>query len=739
MKESYIKTRCCKAVTLLELVIAMAMLTIIFAVVVPQFAVIRNSWDIKQSSAEMLQNGRVLMTHMKRNLSKAVRITAVSDSSDPDGYIEFENNDGNTVRYDIAGNNYVEYGVVGNLFDLAGPVSSLVFTCYDICDLSTPITNPADVRVVKINATVTNSALSARSMSFTTEVYLRVNSQAASELPEELVGWWKMNETSGTTATDCSCGGNDGTLVNMSSPACWITGQIEGALDLDGGNDYVNSGSDGSLDITGDITVALWLRADSYSNEPDITTKGAYNVSYSVWLNSSGRIVFALNNNRLTSSLALSTGTWYHVAVTRSGSTRKIYINGQEDNSDTYGTAIGTTSSPFTISTNSYPFNGAVDDVRVYNRALNDEEVAELAETLRYRDFNEAKTSSGVTLTIDTPPTNTGDLLIAAVATDGDTSSTLSPPSGWTEIDVEDYSSAVTLGVWWRIAAASEPATHQFSWTGARPAYGWIMRFTGQDSTHPINAWSAGNQTSINPTSPAVTATVNGCIILRLGAFDGSDITVDSPGLSGHTAITMDLIGVALFQDGFETDFSKWTDGGATDWDRTTGRKYSGSYSAHCGSSQNDLVSDNIDTSSYSSFLIEFWYYVHGIDNSDNVYLQLYNGSSYVDYFEVGNQPENNWYQYQATINASQYMRTNFRIKFEGSSIDNNEDLWIDDVLITAGGVSGGAGYVMQSSAGSSGTSTFALTAPQEARMLTIAIAPAANSSADCCGDYIRP
>ncbi len=111
---------------MLELVLAMVMITIIFAAVLPQFAAIRNSWDSKQGSAEALQNGRVLMDHISRNLSKAERITAVSAFY---GYEWLhpvvDDNDGNN-RYDIARrDNYVEYGVVGNLSDLAGPVSSL--------------------------------------------------------------------------------------------------------------------------------------------------------------------------------------------------------------------------------------------------------------------------------------------------------------------------------------------------------------------------------------------------------------------------------------------------------------------------------------------------------------------------------------------------------------------------------------------------------------------------------------
>ena len=56
-----------------------------------------------------------------------------------------------------------------------------------------------------------------------------------------------------------------------------------------------------------------------------------------------------------------------------------------------------------------------------------------------------------------------------------------------------------------------------------------------------------------------------------------------------------------------------------------------------------------------------------------------------------------------------------------------------------AGTVSGGAGYVKQSSAGDSGQSNFQLTASKDARMLTIAIAPDSSGSYDCCGDYLQP
>ena len=179
------KIRFYRAMTLLEMVLAMVMITIIFAAVLPQFAAIRNSWDSKQGSSEALQNGRVLMDHISRNLSKAKRITVVSASTVTNGYIQFVDNNDVNNRYDISSaNSYVEYGPVGTLSDLAGPVSSLKFTCYDVCNLDaplSPITDTNIIRTVKVDATITNSASMGQAKTFTTWAYLRTNSVAGTD------------------------------------------------------------------------------------------------------------------------------------------------------------------------------------------------------------------------------------------------------------------------------------------------------------------------------------------------------------------------------------------------------------------------------------------------------------------------------------------------------------------------------------------------------------------------------
>lgn len=544
------------AITLLETVIALAIMAIVFAAVLPQFRAINNSWDSKQGNAEVLQNGRVLIDHINRNLSKAVKITAVSDSAEIDGYIEFEDNDGNNFRYDIGANNYVEFGLVGDLSDLAGPVNSLLFTCYDSNDFINPTTDVNSIRLVEVQTILTNSSALSQDKTFTTSVYLRTNWNSSSS---GLVGWWKLDETTGTTAADSSGNGNDGTLMRMGSSK-WTTGAVGGALEFDGNNDYVDLPIGSVINSLTNCTIATWVNwsgGSSWQRIWDFGTGTTVNMFLTARNSYTGTPRFAItisgwtDEDRVTAPDVLTSG-WHHIAVTidANNSVHSLYLDGalvDENTSPRYTPSdLGNTTQNWLgrsqYSADPY-FNGILDDVRIYDRVLSDEEIAQLATILVYRDFTEKKVSSDDTsITISTPDSNEGDLLVAAVATDGDTSASLAPPGGegWNEIDIDDYSGEVTLGIWWKLADASESPNHQFTWSDAEQAYGWMMRFTGHDPDDPINVYSVDGESSSTPTSPEVITTVNDCLIVRLGAFDDDDIIEDAPGLSGHTAITMD-------------------------------------------------------------------------------------------------------------------------------------------------------------------------------------------------------
>jgi len=536
--------------TILEVIISLAIIVAIMAAMLTQLKTINDSWASQQGGSEALQNGRVLVAHINRNLAKAARIIDVSELDVTSGFIELEDNNGDTYRYEISAGNMVQYGEPGVLYDLAGPVSNFQITCYDDDDLDTPLVIATDgvdgIRFVKVAITVINSTPKGQDKDFWAAAYLRTNASASTGI-SGCVGWWKLDETTGLTANDSS--GNDyhGALIDMSGSE-WTDGIIDGGLEFDGINDYVESAIE-SLNIDNEFTVCAWVWHNAFiinQTERYVTVSPEIAV---IRKNSDGRLHFYIETDGTLRHLwndVLTERQWLHVAGTWDGTTQRLYFNGAEINSQTPGGVLGIPSLNVHLSSSGGSINGLLDDVRIYNRALSAEEIAGLADTLRYNEFTETKAVIDTTsITIYTPSgTSQGDLLIAAVATDGNTSSSLAPPfgEGWTEIDISNYNGEVSLGVWWKLADAVE-FSHQFTWSGAERAYGWMMRFTGHNQTVPINASAATGGDSILPTSPAVTTTVNDCLVLRLGAFNEVDITVDDPGLADHAPITMDFSG----------------------------------------------------------------------------------------------------------------------------------------------------------------------------------------------------
>lgn len=209
---------------------------------------------------------------------------------------------------------------------------------------------------------------------------------ALSDITNGLVGHWKLDESSGTTASD-NAGGNDGTLISMNPGSDWVTGKVDGALDFDGSNDYVDCGNGVSLSLTGtSITVIAWVRWDSNDSWSAIamkTSSGSWTNGYGLYAHSNGTVNFYVtrwNQNRASASFAAD-GAWHHVAGTYDGSSVRIWVDGVEGTPDAYTGNITDAADSFEIgrgASNSYNFNGSIDDVRVYNRALTPTEVQTL-------------------------------------------------------------------------------------------------------------------------------------------------------------------------------------------------------------------------------------------------------------------------------------------------------------------------------------------------------------------------
>ncbi len=171
-----------KAFTLIEIIIAMSIISVIFAVMIPQISAMRNSWAGNEASAEMLQNGRVLSDHIQRYLGAAKGIISVSSSGSANGYIEFTDNADVIYRYQFS-SGYVEFGPVGSESQLAGPVDKFQVSCYSLSDFSTATTDVNNIRFVQIETNFTNSTANGSDKTVLSDVYIQSNNQVSVDQP----------------------------------------------------------------------------------------------------------------------------------------------------------------------------------------------------------------------------------------------------------------------------------------------------------------------------------------------------------------------------------------------------------------------------------------------------------------------------------------------------------------------------------------------------------------------------
>ncbi|WP_372663714.1 LamG-like jellyroll fold domain-containing protein [Cohnella sp.] len=194
-----------------------------------------------------------------------------------------------------------------------------------------------------------------------------------------------FNETSGTTATDVSGNGWNGTLTGS---ATWVTGNSGNAVDLNGTNGYVAlpAGVVSGADTT---TIAAWVNLDTVSNWSRIFDIGSGTSKYMFLTPKSGatgNIRFEIKNgsavNSVDATAAFAAGGWHHVAVTLDGATGTIYVDGQKVGSG----GVNIRPSQLGVTTQNWigrsqwsvdPYlDGRVDEFRIYNRALSAEEVS---------------------------------------------------------------------------------------------------------------------------------------------------------------------------------------------------------------------------------------------------------------------------------------------------------------------------------------------------------------------------
>ncbi|MCH7879808.1 MAG: beta-propeller fold lactonase family protein, partial [candidate division Zixibacteria bacterium] len=217
-------------------------------------------------------------------------------------------------------------------------------------------------------------------------------------LPSDMVAWWPLDETTGTTANDIVGFNSFGTHYQGPVP---VPGKVDGALSFDGADDYLETEAYMELDFgVGDFSIDAWIFWDAFSvSEAPIVSK---------WYGGDDGYYFLILNGKLTLGLADGAGStyyfdpiahnlpicqWLHVAVSVDRNDPmglRFYVNGTS-----YGSALdptnrqGTISNPdslrigsskFTLLSVNTPqfFGGNIDEVELFNRALSASEIQDI-------------------------------------------------------------------------------------------------------------------------------------------------------------------------------------------------------------------------------------------------------------------------------------------------------------------------------------------------------------------------
>ena len=230
---------------------------------------------------------------------------------------------------------------------------------------------------------------------------------AGQDVTSGLIGHWKFDEPTGTTATDSSGNNYHAQLFNAGTgSASWVDGKVNGGIQLDGTNDYLaiqtlNYTQAGQIPA---VTVVAWVKTSASSQRYVISYDRSTNWRVTVGgENNTGKLFFGSTDSAEVtvdnySNSVVNDGAWHLVVASYDSVTslKKFYLDGNPNGSASvhgnlalgsgaysrFGT-IGTTNEDIAYNTpqpgprGSF-FQGTLDEIRLYDRALTDADVAYL-------------------------------------------------------------------------------------------------------------------------------------------------------------------------------------------------------------------------------------------------------------------------------------------------------------------------------------------------------------------------
>jgi hypothetical protein len=365
-------------------------------------------------------------------------------------------------------------------------------------------------------------------------------------LNDGLVGYWKFDEGSGTAVRDWSGYGNDGTLGAAPRTPTWTAGATgtnftnAGGIQFDGSDDYVSAGLNAMPMPTAPQSIAFWVvypsiptvvqnmvclvhdnpvTAQGSGVQPGFRTNGGV-TSLGVW---------QYGGSWLVSAAPPAAGAWLHFAYTYDGTTHRLYFNGTQVATST--ATFNNSLQPDTLNfgrwsgngTGAEHFQGSLDDIRIYNRALGAAEIAALAAG------NQPGTSIH-TQTLAGPLSVGGDLILNA---------------GTLDVGASNY--AVTAqGSWWNHGGCFAPRAGTVTLNGTGAGKALLSAGPGTRSQHfwnlivngPGSAWVLNDALVVDRTFRITSASTPMSVAADWGLAVG-----DGAGLAGEAVL--DLSGPA--------------------------------------------------------------------------------------------------------------------------------------------------------------------------------------------------
>jgi hypothetical protein len=348
-----------------------------------------------------------------------------------------------------------------------------------------------------------------------------------------LVAAYPFDEGAGTTVSDVSGNGNNGTIIN----ATWTaSGRYGNALVFDGTSALVTVNDSSSLELNTAMTLEAWVNPVTVNNVYcDVIYKGNDNYFLEgTTINGSGVPgiggTFGAADVVLFGPVPLTPNTWAHLAATYDGAMTRLYVNGTQVASQPQTGTIATSTNALQIggdSIYSQFFQGTIDEVRIYNRALSAMEIQ--------ADMN---VPVG---TVVTPPGN----LTATVA-------------AGRQINLNWTASSANLGVGaYLVERCDDAGNATFTQIGTATGTGYADAGLAANTTYSYRIRAVDATGNLSPYSNIAQGNTGLSIFPRVAALtftrtqqfsaDGSNLTWSVDGVAGGSALSGTITSTGLY------------------------------------------------------------------------------------------------------------------------------------------------------------------------------------------------